>query len=104
VCFVIVGLDKKEALVGLMGFSVGSASRLHMPCFFFFFHLTAMHHASFRERRSGNVVPGALGTRSSYVGNIRNEYIHVPRWFHKMMYRVPRSRSSFPMFREHGDA
>jgi hypothetical protein len=49
-----------------------------------FFHLTAMHS-------SGNIVPEILGTRSNSVVNIRNEYTHVPRWFHKIVFRVPRS-------------
>jgi hypothetical protein len=43
-----------------------------IPCFF---HLTTMHS-------SGNIVSEIFGTRSSFVGNIRNEYTHVPRWFH----------------------
>jgi hypothetical protein len=50
---------------------------------------------SFREHRSET-----LGTRSSSVGNIQNEYTRVPKWFYKMVFRVPRSRSSLPMFRE----
>jgi hypothetical protein len=59
------------------------------------FHLTAMY-------RSMNIVPGELGTRSNSVGNIQNEYTHITKWFHKIVFRVPRSGSSFPMFREHG--
>jgi hypothetical protein len=78
---------RKEALVGLI--LVGLTS-------YVIFSFNSYMH------RSGNIVPRILGTRSSSVGNIRNEYTHVPKWFRKMVFHVPRSRSSFLMFREHG--
>jgi hypothetical protein len=94
VCF-SCWIRKKETLVGFMGFScrLSLASSYDMV-FSSVFHLAVMH-------RSRNIVSEALQTHSNSVGNMRNEYTHLPRRFHKIVSRVPRSSSSFPMFREH---